>query len=87
MKPLVLTFHALVERIRAYGLGMEDVERAARTPDWTEPDPRPGVERRFLARQAASRHPLRVVVIEEEDHIRVLSAHPDRKARPPNGAT
>ena len=61
MKPLVLTFHALVERIRYYGLDMADVERAVRTPEWTEPDPTPGVERRFALtadgeRDTGSRH-------------------------------
>jgi hypothetical protein len=28
---------------------------------------------------------LRVACVEESDHIRVLSAHPDRDARPPDG--
>lgn len=83
MKPLVLTAHALV-RIRLYGLDMSDVERAARSPDWVEPDPCPGVERRFLAHPSTGRRPLRVAVVEEADHIRVLSAFPDRDARPPD---
>ena len=85
MKSIRLTHHALIDRIRPYGLSMADVERAVYAPDWTEPDPNdPAVERRFLARPSTGRRALRVAVVEEADHIRVLSAHPDRNARPPH---
>jgi hypothetical protein len=85
MKPLILTYHALIERIRPYGLDMADVERAVRSPDWVEPEPgRSEVERRFLAHPSTGHRALRVAVVEEADHIRVLSAHPDRNARPPH---
>ena len=87
MKPLVLTYHALIERIRRYGLDMTDVERAVRSPDWIEADlNNPRVERRFLAHPSRGRRALRVAVIEETDHIRVLSAFPDRNASPPDDA-
>ena len=80
MKPLVLTHHALNERIRLYGLDMTDVERAVRAPEWTEPDHKPGVERRFGLTADGTRI-RRVACVEEKDHIRVLSAFPDRNAK------
>lgn len=83
MKPIVLTYHAAFERMLEHGLTRATVETIVRDPTWTEPDPRPGVERRYgLAPELGGKW-ARVAVVEEPDHIRVLSAFPDRRARPP----
>ena len=84
MKPVSLTRHALIDRIQFYGLEIAWVERIARDPEWTEPDPQPGVERRFGHVAEFGGRVLRVACVEEEDHIRVLSVHPDRNARQPD---
>jgi hypothetical protein len=69
-----------------YGLGEAVVERASWSPDWTAPDPQPGVERRFRATPELGGRVLRVACVEEEDHIRIISVFPDRDARPPDAA-
>jgi hypothetical protein len=84
VKPVRLTRHALIDRIEVYGLDVAWVERIARDPEWTGPDPQPGVERRFGRVAELGGRVLRVACVEEEDHIRVLSVHPDRNARPPD---
>ena len=84
MKPVRLTRHALIDRIQFYGLEIAWVERIARDPEWTEPDPQQGVERRFGHVAEFGGRVLRVACVEEEDHIRVLSVHPDRNARRPD---
>jgi hypothetical protein len=86
MKPLRFTRHALLDRMSLYGLSRESVEAIIRDPEWTEPDPDdPAVERRFGRPAGWTRH-VRVACVEEEDHIRVLSAFPDRNARPPDAS-
>jgi hypothetical protein len=80
MKPIILTYHAAVERMGELKLEREWVEQAIRTPDWTEPDPRPGIERRFRATPEYGGRVLRVACVEEKDHIRVVSVFPDRNA-------
>ena len=85
MKPVILTHHARARMVQ-YGLTEAMVIAAVRHPLWTEPDPRPGIERRFGHRSELPGRRLRVACIEESDHIRVLSAFPDRDARPPDGA-
>ncbi|WP_298744753.1 DUF4258 domain-containing protein [uncultured Brevundimonas sp.] len=85
MKTIILTRHARA-RMAQYGLPEAAVVAAVRHPLWTEPDPRPGVERRFGRPPELDGRVLRVACVEENDHIRVLSAFPDRDARPPDGA-
>jgi hypothetical protein len=59
------------------------IEATVRTPDWIEQDPNdPSVERRFKRIDANGGRVLRVAVVETDDHIRVLTYHFDRKARP-----
>ena len=84
MKPIILRRHALA-RMARYGLPETVVVGVVRHPLWTEPDPRPGIERRFGQPPELAGRYLRVACVEESDHIRVLSAHPDRDARPPDG--
>jgi len=86
MKPLRFTRHAATDRMPLYGLTQDVVEAIVRRPEWTEPDPDdPTVERRFGRPPGFARH-VRVACVEEEDHIRVLSAFPDRNARPPDAS-
>lgn len=84
MKPIILRQHALA-RMAVYGLSEPAVLDIVRHPLWTEPDPRPDIERRFGQPPELAGRYLRVACVEERDHIRVLSAHPDRDARPPDG--
>lgn len=84
MKPIILRQHALA-RMARYGLSERAVLDVVRHPIWTEPDPRPGIERRFGQPPELAGRYLRVACVEESDHIRVLSAHPDRDASPPDG--
>jgi len=84
MKPIEWTRHGLVRKAQ-YGLTEAAVFAVVRNPLWTEPDPRPGIERRFGRPPELGGRVLRVACVEESDHIRVLSAHPDRDARPPDG--
>lgn len=85
MKPITLTQHARA-RMAEFRLLDATVNAVVREPLWTEPDPRPGIHRRFGRPPELNGRILRVACVEEEDHIRVLSAHPDRDARPPDGA-
>ena len=55
-------------------------------PLWIGPDIRPGVERRFGRPAKLGGRFLRVACVVENEHIRVLSAFPDRDASPPDGA-
>ena len=84
MKPIILRQHALA-RMARYGLSEQSVHAVVRKPLWTEPDPRPDIERRFGKPPELAGRYLRVACVEESDHIRVLSAFPDRDARPPDG--
>ena len=83
MKRLILTRHAL-EALIDRNLKSEWLVLTARDPEWTTPDPIPGVERRFRRFPELGGRALRVAVVEKADHIRILSAHPDRNARPPD---
>jgi hypothetical protein len=82
-KPIRFTRHALA-RMAQYGIAAALTERAVRSPEWTEPDPTPPVQRRFLTLPELQGRVLRVACVEEQDHIRVLSAFPDRNARRPD---
>jgi uncharacterized DUF497 family protein len=87
MKTILFRNHAR-ERMSQNGVTEASVLRAVRDPEWTAPDPyRPGVERRFIRAPELGGRVLRVACIEESDHIRVLSAHPDRNARPPDASS
>ncbi len=80
MKPIILTFHAANDRIAKLQLKLEWVEAVIRVPDWIEPDPQSGVERRFKVTPEFEGRVLRVACVEEKDHIRILSVFPDRNA-------
>lgn len=84
MKTILLTQHGR-SRMALYGLSESTVVAVVRQPLWIEQDPRPGIERRFGRPPELDGRILRVACVEESDHIRVLSAHPDRDARPPDG--
>jgi hypothetical protein len=80
LKRVVLTDHAR-QKIASRELRVEWVERVARNPLWTEPDPfNPDVERRFGEIEEFGRT-LRVAVVETPTAIRVISAFFDRGAR------
>ena len=80
MKPLVLTFHA-PGRIAERKIASEWVERTAREPEWTEPDPKDAeVERRSRTIPEFGGRRLRVAVVETPTSIRVISVHFDRRA-------
>ena len=83
MKPILIRQHAR-DRMAEYGLSEATVLQAVRAPQWTAPDSRPGIDRRFVHAEELGGRVLRVACVEEEDHIRVLCAHPDRSARPPH---
>jgi hypothetical protein len=85
MKPVILTRHARA-RMAQYQLTEAVVVATVRRPLWTCPDVRPGVERRFSQPPTLGGRFLRVACVVESDHIRVLSAFPDRDASPPDGA-
>jgi hypothetical protein len=61
------------------------VERTVRNPDWREPDTGADmdVERRFRSIPERGGRFLRVVCVETEGEIRILSAFLDRRARKP----
>lgn len=52
-------------------------------PDWTEPDPRPGITRLFGVVPEHGGRILRVVVADRGGERHVLTAHLDRRARRP----
>ena len=80
-KKIVLTGHART-RLRTRQLKVEWVEDTVHRPDWTALDPKdPNVERRFRAIETFGGRILRVVCVETESTIRVISALFDRNAR------
>jgi hypothetical protein len=81
MKKLVFTRHAEV-KLQERGLRLSWVERAVRNPAWTEPEPRdPTAQRRFSPVPKFGGCILRVVCVETENMIRVITATFDRGAR------
>ena len=81
MKRLVLTRHAQV-RMAERGLLLSWIERAARAPDRVEPEPRDAsAERRSRVISEVGGRVLRVVCVETETTIRVVTATLDRGAR------
>lgn len=84
MKPILILRHARA-RMAQYAISEASVLAVVRDPAWTAPDPRPGVQRRYGRPPELGGRVMRVACVEEEDHIRVLSAHPDRSAKEPDG--
>ncbi|MBL8537954.1 MAG: DUF4258 domain-containing protein [Hyphomonadaceae bacterium] len=82
-KRIVLTDHANVALIER-SLEMAWIERTAREPEWTEPEPNdPTLERRFRAVPERNGRILRVVCSEDDATIVVVTAFLDRRARRP----
>lgn len=80
-KKVVLTRHA-EQKLDERSLKREWVERTAREPLWIEPEPRDkSAERRFASIAEFGGRILRVVCVETEDAIRVITALFDRDAR------
>jgi len=81
MKEIVLTNHAqhvAGER----GISRAWIERAAWEPSWTEPDPT-GAERRFHVIEEHDGRILRIVCVETDTELRVITVFFDRNARSP----
>jgi hypothetical protein len=80
-KKLVVTAHALI-RLRDRRIDPKWIEDTVSNPDWTELEPKdPAVERRFRAIPQFGGRILRVVCIETNSIIRVISVMFDRNAR------
>ena len=79
-KPLVFTKHAqdaIIER----ELKRAWIEEAAYMPEWEDDDPRQvGILRRYRAIPQHGGRVLRVVCLETDDEIRILTAFFDRRA-------
>ena len=81
MKRIVLTDHAR-QRLRLRGIQQDWAAAAAITPEWIEPEPRhAGAERRFRAIPEFGGRVLRVVTIETDATIRIITVTWDRGAR------
>lgn len=81
MKELILTRHAAT-KLSERGLRLSWIEQTARNPLWTEPEPRDSnAERRFGRIDEFGGRILRVVCVETETAIRVITATFDRGAR------
>ena len=80
-KQLILTRHAQI-RAESRAIRSEWIEDAARHPDWVELEPRDSrVERRFRVIEGFGSRILRVVCVETQTAIRVISVMFDRDAR------
>jgi uncharacterized DUF497 family protein len=83
-KQLIMTAHAWI-RSRDRDIAIEWIEATVRHPDWTSPDPGDdSIERRYRAIPEFGGRILRVVCIETDFSIRVISVLFDRNARPPS---
>jgi hypothetical protein len=82
-KPLRYTSHC--ETVMAERqIDRDWVERAVCDPDWCAPDPSgPPTERRFCRIPQRDNRVLRVVCLESETEIRIITAFFDRNAREP----
>lgn len=81
MKEIEFTRHA-TEKMAERAILKSWVERAVRAPAWIEPEIRyPDAERRFLAITEFGDRVLRVVCVETQSAIRVITATFDRGAR------
>ena len=81
-KPLRFTRHAQTV-MQERDLSLAWVEASFRSPEWEEPNHRPGVRRRFRAIPEQGGPVLRVACVETDTEIRILSAFLDRRARRP----
>jgi hypothetical protein len=81
-KPLTFTTHAY-DAILERELDMAWIDRTARHPTWSRPNPRPGIERRFRAVPEFGGRILRAVCLETPEEIRIISVFFDRRAREP----
>ena len=82
-KPIVLTNHA-ARAFRERELRLEWIEAAARSCQWSRPDPQGnGIEQRFRAIPEYENRVLRVACLETAAEIRILTAFFDRKAKRP----
>ncbi len=82
-KPIALTDHAKVAMAER-ALDLAWIDRTAREPEWTEPEPAdPTLERRFRAVPERDGRILRVVCGEDDDTITIVTAFLDRRARRP----
>lgn len=83
-KPLRYSKHALTV-LAERELSHEWVARTIREPEWTRPEPgSPYVERRFRSLPERDGRVLRVVVVETEYEIRIVTVFLDRRARRPS---
>jgi len=83
-KPLRFTRHA-EDAILERELDRSWIERTVREPEWSHRDPRRvGVERKFRTIPEFGNRVLRVVCVESEHEIRVLTAFFDRDAWKPS---
>lgn len=81
MKKIVLTRHVEI-RMHERGLKLSWIEKTVREPLWTEPEPRDeAAERRFRKIEEFGGRVLRVVCVETDNTIRVITATFDRGAR------
>jgi hypothetical protein len=81
VKKIILTRHAETKMLER-GIQLDWIERTIRNPQWTEPEPRdPFAERRFAPVPEFGSRMLRVVCVETESAIRVITATFDRGAR------
>mgnify|MGYP003381914617 CR=1 FL=1 len=82
-KLVVLTGHAAAA-LNERKLAMSWIEVTAISPNWIEPDVRwPKIERRFRAIPEYENRIMRVVCLETEEEIRIITAFFDRKAKRP----
>lgn len=81
-KPLTFTTHAH-DAILERKLEMDWIDRTARQPTWSRPDPRPNRERRFRAIPEFGGRILRVVCLETDHEIHIITVFFDRRAREP----
>ena len=83
-KPLIVTAHAWI-KLRERNIDREWHDQTIYHPDWVASDPRgQGIERRYRAIPAFRGRVLRVVCVETDSNIRVISVLFDRNARAPS---
>ena len=81
MKKTILTRHAET-KMHERGIRLEWIERTIRNPDWIEPEPRDSTaQRRFGPVPEFGGRMLRVVCVETESAVRVITVTFDRGAR------